>query len=241
MNPTMKRNLQKVYAQFFREMGIDRETGLLDRLPGKKFATYPYVGSKYGNAEKILFVGLDIGKDPKPGRVQSFSERQISIENKPLSYHNPHIAGTYMTALYFLKGGLGWDSHWRKITRTGATCQMVLEHWEDFLPPENPLSFCALTNWHKFVKERRKDRSGSGDRTYLDRSTERRLLAVELEAFDPDVVIFQGVGFERKMAGLKRTGMRFYVGQHPSARESGIREPKVYLDDMLERSRSIRG
>ena len=241
MNPTMKRNLQKVYAQFFREMGIDRETGRLDRLPGKKFATYPYVGSKYGNAKKILFVGLDIGKDPKPGRIQSFSERRISIENKPLSCHNPHIAGTYMTALYFLKGSLGWDPHWRKITGTGATCQVVLEHWEDFLPSENPLSYCTLTNYHKFVKERRKDRIGSGDRTYVDRSTERKILDEEMEAFDPDIVVFQSTKFERMASGLKRKGTRFYVGQHPSARGSGIREPRVYLGDMRERSRSIRG
>ena len=241
MNPTMKRSLQKVYAQFFREMGIDRETGCLDRLPGKKFATYPYMGSKYGNAKKLLFVGLDIGKDPKPGRVQSFSERRISIENKPLSCHNPHIAGTYMTALYFLKGGLGWGSHWKKIVSTGVTCQTVLKHWEDFLPSENPLSYCALTNYHKFVKERRQHRSGSADRSYLSREVERRFFAVELEAFDPDIVIFQGVGFERKVTDLKGKGTRFYVGQHPSARGSGIREPRVYLDDMLERSRSIRG
>lgn len=222
-------------------MGIDRETGRLDRLPGKKFATYPYVGSKYGNAKKILFVGLDIGKDPKPGCIQSFSERRTSIEDKPLSCHNPHISGTYMTALYFLKGKLGWRPHWEKIIRTGATCQMVLEHWEDFLPSENPLSYCALTNYHKFVKERRQHRSGSADRSYLSREVERRFFVVELEAFDPDIVVFQSTKFERMAPDLKRKRTRFYVGQHPSARGSGIREPKVFIDDMLERSRSIRG
>ena len=146
-----------------------------------------------------------------------------------------------MTALYFLKGGLGWHSHWKKIAKTGATCQMVLQHREDLLPTENPLSYCALTNYHKFVKEHRQHRSGSMDRIYLDREVERKFfIDVELEAFDPDVVIFQGVGFERKMASLKRSGTRFYLGQHPSARESGIREPKVFIDDMLERSLNTR-
>lgn len=232
---TLEKNLNEIYTRFFSEMGVDLDTGCLSGFPGKKFATYPYIGSKYGNAKKILFVGLDIGKDPKPGRIQSFSERRTSIEDKPVSLHNPHIAGTYMTALYFLKGDLDWDSHWEKIVGTGATCQKVLKHRGGILPPENPLSYCALTNYRKFVTERRQHRSGSADRSDLNREAERSFFNVELEAFDPDVVVFQGVGFERKMAGLKRSGTRFYVGQHPSARESGIREPKVLVDDMLGR------
>lgn len=235
---TLGKNLQRIHTRFFYEMGIDPDTGRLSKLPGKKFATYPYVGSKYGEAKKILFVGLDIGKDPKPGRIQSFSERRASIEDKPLSCHNPHIAGTYITALYFLKGKLGWNSHWRKIVGTGATCQMALKHWESLLPSEGPLSYCALTNYHKFVKEHRQHRSGSADRSHSDLKTERRFFNVELETFDPDTVIFQGTGFERKIASLKKAGTRFYVGQHPSARSGGIREPKVFIDDMLERSRS---
>ena len=67
MKPALRSNLKKAYARFFREMDIDRDTGRLDGQVGKKFATYPYVGSKSGHARKILFVGLDIGKDPKPG------------------------------------------------------------------------------------------------------------------------------------------------------------------------------
>ncbi|MCY4611743.1 MAG: hypothetical protein OXC38_08615 [Gammaproteobacteria bacterium] len=239
---SLNNDLKTAYARFFQDMGIAPDTGRLDRLPGKKFATYPYVGSKYGDARKILFVGQDIGKDPQPGRIQSFSERRASIEDKPPSRHNPHIAGTYMTALYFLKGGLGWRSHWEKIAKTGATCQMALQHWEDLLPPENPLSYCALTNDHKFVEEHRQHRSGSMDRVYLNREAERKFfMNVELKAFDPDIVIFQGAGFERKMSGLKRKGTRFYVGQHPSARGEGIREPKVLIEDILERSRRTRG
>ncbi|MCY3852988.1 MAG: hypothetical protein OXG03_05400 [Gammaproteobacteria bacterium] len=141
-----------------------------------------------------------------------------------------------MTALYFLKDGLGWRYHWEKIAKTGATCQMTLQHREDLLPPENPLSYCALTNYHKFVTECRQHRSGRMDRNYLYREAERKFfMDVELEAFDPDVVVFQGAGFERKMANLRRAGTRIYVGQHPSARGEGIRKPKVLIEDMLGR------
>ena len=227
---TLEKSLEKAYAQFFREMEIKPDTGRLDRLPGKKFATYPYVGSQYGSTKKILFVGLDIGKDPQPGRIQSFSERRASIEDKPLSCHNPHIAGTYMTALYFLKGKLGWNSHWRKIISTDISCQMVLQDWSDLLPSENPLSYCALTNYHKFVKEHRKLRTGPADRTYLNREVERRMFGEELKAFNPDIVVFQGTGFERKMAGMKKAGTRFYVGPHPANRDTGGRKPKIYIN-----------
>ena len=225
----LEKNLEKAYAWFFREMEIDPDSGRLDRFC-KKFATYPYVGSKYGNAKKILFIGLDIGKDPQPGRIQSFSERRISIEDKPVSRHNPHIAGTYMTTLYFLKDELGWHSHWEKIINTNATCRDVLKNWSYLLPSENPLSYCALTNYHKFVKECRKRRTGRADRAYLNRKVEREMFDVELEAFDPDIVFFQGVDFEREMASPKKAGTRFYVAPHPSANwQTGGYKPDPYV------------
>ena len=225
----LEKSLEKAYVQFFREMEIDPDSGRLDRFC-KKFATYPYVGSKYGNAKKILFIGLDIGKDPQPGRIQSFSERRASIEGKPLSCHNPHIAGTYMTTLYFLKDELGWHSHWGKIINTNATCLMVLKKWSDLLPSENPLSYCALTNYHKFVKELQKNRSGRAGQRYLNRKVERGMFDVELETFDPDIVVFQGARFKRKMAGLKKTGTRFRVGPHPAYRATGGRKPDTYVN-----------
>ena len=235
MRPALRRNLEKAYSGFFEEMGIDADTGCLDRLPGKKFATYPYVGSKYGDTKKILFVGLDIGKDPRPDRIQSFDERRASIEGKPLECHNPHMAGTYMTALYFLKDGLDWDSHWRKIIRADVSGQKVLRYWDDLLPSENPLSYCALTNYHKFVKERRSHRSGGTDRSYLNRELERKLLNEELEALNPDIVVFQSEKFEGKVEGLnlkKKAGVRLYVGPHPSNRSKGGRKPNVYVSSI---------
>ena len=235
---TLRRSLKKAYDELFREMGIDPESGSLGWCPKKKFATYPYIGSKYGKATKLLFVGLDISKDPIHGCIQPFSNRRISIEDKLLSAHNLHIAGTYMAALYFLKGEKNWNACWRKVTATGLTCQAVLKQHHDLLPSENPLSYCALTNYYKFVTKRRKKRTGSEDQRHLDRDTEIRLFVEELEAFAPDIVIFQSQDFVQKpkvrrdVIDLRRKGMRFFVGPHPSARERnfpGISKPEGYV------------
>ena len=229
MTRTLQKALERVYARFFREMGIDPETGNLDLDLTRKFATYPYIGSRYGETKKILFVGQDIGNDPIHGCIQPFSNRRISIEDKSLSAYNPHIAGTYMAALYFLRGEKKWGSHWRKIADTGLTCQGVLKKHYDLLPMDNPLSYCALTNYYKFVTKYRKNRSGPEDKIHLDRDVEIRLFDAELEAFGPDIVVFQGTGFERKAAGMKKTGRDFYVGPHPSYREKGGRQPEIYV------------
>ena len=238
MDATMlRRGLKKMYSRFFREMGINPETGCLGLDPKRKFATYPYISSKYGEAKKILFVGLDIGKDPVHGCIQSFSDRRVSIEDKSISAHNQHIAGTYMATLYFLKQEKSWNSHWKKITDTNLTCQRVLKESHNLLPLENPLSYCALTNYYKFVTKCRKKRNGSQDRKHLDHDLEIGLFNEELEAFAPDIVIFQGQDFVQEPAvkqdvlGLKRKGVHFFVGPHPSARECnfpGISRPEGY-------------
>lgn len=229
---TLRRNLKKAYDEFFRKMDIDADTGCLDLDPKRKFATYPYVGSKYGTTKKILFVGLDISKDPIYGCIQSFPDRRSSIEDKSLSIHNRHIAGTYMATLYFLEQEKGWSSHWEKITTTNRTCQGVLKKHYDLLPLENPLSYCALTNYYKFVTKGRKKRKGSEDQVHLNREVERRLLDAELKAFGPDIVIFQGAGFKQKISNLEKRGTRFFVGPHPSAWADdfpGIHYPDGYV------------
>lgn len=233
---TLRRNLSKAYGGFFREMGIDPDTGCLDLDSERKFANYPYVGSKYGKyktTKKVLFVGLDIGKDPKPGRVQSFPERRTSIEDKSLSCHNRHIAGTYMTVLYFLKEQRKWGDHWKEIVGTDVTCEMVLKKHDDLLPPENPLSYCALTNYYKFVTKGREKRGGAEDRIHLNREAEIRLFIEELEAFDPKIVIFQGPDFQREFEreglNLNKKGRSCYVAPHPSYREKNGRKPSVYV------------
>ena len=233
----LKRKLEKIYFDFFQKLGINKQTGCLERSPykenhpNKKFPTYPYIGSKYGTSKKILFVGIDIGCDPKSGGILSFHERKWRIENKPVSKHNPHIAGTYCTALFFLRETLNWEGHWEKIKDT-LTCQRALKNHGNSLPQNNPLSYVALTNYFKFTFEEQKKRSTKGNQKYLNEDIEQNLFLEELNIFDPDIIIFQGKNFLKKqtmMDVLKETGRDIYIGPHPSWRGKGKRKPEYFV------------
>ena len=93
------------YLSFFDLFKINKQTGELLDYSNVKFITMPYIGSKYTlSKQKILFVGMDVGKDETPGRYQNFDERNSNIENN--SHFNPHIAGTYCSSLFLLKKAL---------------------------------------------------------------------------------------------------------------------------------------
>ena len=232
VQPKLETKLKDIYNDFFKNLEINIDTGLLHRLGdifrGKKFPTYPFIGSNYGKSKRILFVGLDIGSDEKPGVLQSFEERRARIEEKPIKDHNPHIAGTYITALYFLKDSLGWQTYWHGI-KGFPTCQQALRKGKAF-PSHNPLSYVALTNFHKFVSVNRKTKAGSKDRKFLDKKVEMDLFFKEIEIFDPDLLIFQSTRFgkknqlQTKLLKLNQTG---YGGPHPAYR--GERKPDVFV------------
>lgn len=215
----LREELEAAYRRFFRRMGIQQRTGRLRDFPHKKFATCPYIGSRYGASRKILFVGLDLGIDPEPGRIQNFEGRRKAIEGKRLSDHNPHISGTCITALYFLKDARGWNGCWDRL-RHLPTFKQALRR-PDMLPAENPLAYVALTNYYKFAAEGRTARSGAQDRKHLNAKAERQLFLEEVAAFDPDIVVFQGVscGFPDTARRLKeQTGREVHIGPHPSYR-----------------------
>lgn len=236
----LEKGIGKAYKQFFEDMGIHKKSGIIrnkhldldkEELDKKKFATYPYIGSKYGkngNAEKILFVGRDIGKGCwKLGHIQRFSERREGIEDKDFCCHNYHIAGTYMAVLYFLKDKLGWSEQWKEIVNTGLICKSVLNDRKELLPSEdplpyskNPLSYCALTNYHKFMTKGEKNMRHGKNLKWLCPDKEKGLFREEIEIFDPNIVIFQGSNeeFRKAAKNLKSEGKarEIYVGYHPA-------------------------
>ncbi len=223
-------NLQQLktdYLKFFEEFKINQTSGILEDYPSLKFATMPHIGSNYEEAKfKILFVGQDIGKDETTNYFQDFDERNQSVEKE--SNFNPHIAGTYSSALYLLKDYFNWESVWEEHnsypTYSQATKSII--HKEN----ENPLSFVALTNLHKFVTAKREHRAGDSDRKFVKREVEEEILLREVEALKPNLVLFQGkwpsdVTIEK----IKSKKIQVILARHPSYRTKNGRKPDVYI------------
>jgi len=229
----MQFELKIKYQELFKKFEIDEKTGCFKNIPNIKFPTFPYIGSKYGFSKKILIVGLDIGSDEKIGGIQSFEERRKAIEDKPVSKHNPHIAGTYFTALFFLKDSLNMEDYWNKLKNT-FSCQKALQKQENLIY-SNPLSYVALTNYYKFVSINRKNRTGGENRIHLDQNIELNFFIEEVKIFNPDIIIFQSNSFKYKKSLLKNLldmGKSIYIGPHPAYR--GKREPDYFVKKIIK-------
>ncbi len=210
--------LKGIYQDFFRQANIDPKTGYREERR-KKFATYPYVGSCYGEtgSKRLLMLGLDIGIDGTFGRLQSFEERRFQIEGKSSEKHNRHMAGTYMMALHFLHSEFKeWDEYWVSLDMT-ATCLSLMKQKD--LPERNPLSYIALTNCYKFVTEFRDKARGGQDRKFCYREPEQELLTKEIIALDPSIVVWQGRSFPKKNRPWLQpclSGREVWHSPHPS-------------------------
>jgi hypothetical protein len=220
------------YQKFFTEFGIDLTSGVLKEFPKLKFATMPHIGSNYFSAKKkILFIGLDIGKDETHGRYQDLAERNSNIECD-INF-NPHIAGTYCSAVYLLKELYDWENIWNIFlsypTYSKAT---KIQHHKD---GENPLSYVSLTNLHKFVTNEREDRAGDVNRKFLKREVEELLLLKEIEILEPDLVFFQGkLPSSGTVQKIKENKVKIILASHPSYRVKGGRKPQNYIDTFRE-------
>ena len=229
--------LDNKYRDFFKKFKITNKTGCLKDYPKIKFPTYPYIGSKYGKSIKILIVGLDIGSDETQGRTQSFEERRKAIEDKDKSKHNPHIAGTYFTALFFLKHKLNLQNCWEKLNNE-LTFQKALKKNKE-LPVINPLSYIALTNYYKFVSVNRKNKTGGENRRFIDKQLkiiELDFFIDEVKVFNPDIIIFQSKSFwnkKRLLNKLSKIVKLIYIGPHPSWRGKEKRRPNYFVKQIL--------
>ncbi len=214
----VQKELEREYQNFFKFLGIDDKTGCTNKSDNLKFPTYPYIGTSYGSVKKLLFIGLDIGMD-ESSNIQTFDDRRLGIEFACPSKANPHIAGTYITALHFLKDeDTSWNAHWDKI-KNSNTSQRALREYE--LLQKNPLSYIALTNYYKFVDKKRMVRSGGQNRKYVNKEAENRLFLNEVKILCPDTVIFQSRQFRYNKDLLDRLSSivkSIYVGPHPSYR-----------------------
>jgi hypothetical protein len=234
----LKKELEVLYDVFFEEMHIDKASGLLEGK-NKRFATMPYIGSNYLNAKKkILFVGLDIGQDEfyEENRFQTFDERNNSVNGPKLSEKNPHIAGTYGTALYFLKDIYNWSESWDILYSQNQFFKQVLEVYGNLLPNE-VLSYVSLINYYKFVTKDRYNRAGAMDRVFLNQTVELDLLVKEINLLNPDILIFQSLTLRNDfLIKQLKDKMELYIGFHPSCFGRYIykRIPSEYIKHLLE-------
>lgn len=220
------------YQIFFKEFDIDQTTGVLNKYPEIKFATMPYIGSKYHESKnKILFVGMDVGKDETPGEFQDLTQRNNNIEVD--NGFNPHIAGTYCSALFLLQKENNWNSLWDNFIKydTYSQATKIKNHNNG----ENPLSFVALTNLHKFVTISRVNRSGGENRKFLKKESEESLLLKEIEILNPNIILFQGkLPSSNILEEIKKKNIKILFAFHPSNRQKGGRNPQKYVQTFKE-------
>lgn len=227
----IKKSILNIYEEIlFKDNFVDRNTGIVATDKTRKLATYPYVGSKYGKAKRILIVGYDIGKDETPNKIQTLENRS-DIETNNLRGVNPHIGGTYFTALYFLKDNLNLNEFWEdtKSTKYGKTFNSILRKVPTH-PSENPLSYIAMTNFYKYVTIGRGERNpetneiisrrGDFDRIFIDREREINLFLTEIEVLNPEIIFFQSKGFQYLDSKIKdhllKKGVKLFYAYHPS-------------------------
>ena len=216
MDEKLVRDLDDVHEAFFSQFDVDRATGIV-RGPYVKFPAYPYVGSRYGELKKLLFVGLDIGADETCGSIQSYEGRRARIEED--SEHpnrlGPHMSGTYVTAMRLLAGENEEWRRWLEGADRELTPRALLDDTSRH-PSLNPLSYIAFTNYYKFLLVK------SGEKLQLEWKYEENFLVKEAEALAPDVIVLQSAVFRGGYDSLRRqlsdVAKQVYVSDHPSVR-----------------------
>ncbi len=178
----LESDLNQLYADFFKKCEIDEETGIVKSNPYKRFATKVAIGENYLNSEKkILFVSLDMGRDENlvdfnKNTFQDFQQRRDSVcSGGNLGDKNPHMAGVYGTALYFLKDHYNWEVSWKLLVEKNQFFREILIANNGILP-QNVLKHIALLNFYNFVTVGRKDRTGGSDRKLVFEKDEINLL-----------------------------------------------------------------
>lgn len=171
----LKAQIQERYNCFYKKMGIDTDTGIWNKSPqGKKlrFATMPHIGENYHNApKKILFVGLDIGRDEQKVEynldiITNFQYRRGCFVLEKFKIPNPHVSGMMIDTLYLLK--TKYEDIWNEVFVNLSNIQnrSVINRLQSTFPI-SILDYVSQTNFYKFVTVGRKDRTGATDRAFF--------------------------------------------------------------------------
>jgi len=237
----LENDLNKVYDIFFNELNIDKNSGKVNNINNnRRFATKIAIGNNYINAKKkILFVSLDIGKDENfdENTFQDFEKRRISVTQQIPS--NPHMAGVYGTALFFLKDFYDWQDSWNIFeSNTNFFREILNSHYNDL--PQEVLSNISLINFFNFVTVGREARTGGNDRNFINEKKELALLTDIIKTINPDIIIVQSKTLKNYFKNIIKPNISdkidIYIGYHPSVRFGLIeyRNPKKYVENLLE-------
>ncbi|MBC7525439.1 MAG: hypothetical protein H7239_13505 [Flavobacterium sp.] len=217
------KSISSIYEDIlFKDNFVDRNTGIVNIDKTRKLATYPFLGTKYGQTKKIMFIGLDMGKDETPQLIQSFEKRNENLEWS----RNNHIIGTFFTTFYFLKDNFNFNDLWIEIVKNGGTFMQIYKTFRA-LDGFNPIEYISLSNYYKFVTNGRVGRSGKFDRKHLNQKKEEQLFLQEIEVLNPDIIIFQSLDFNHSKFAkiinqLVSSNRKVYIGPHPSHRKTKV-------------------
>lgn len=236
---SVQKSIKKLYKDFLVGLKI-KKNGYFSkqsRWSFLRFPTYPFIGSKYFGKEdyKILFIGLEIGKDEYPeNKIASFVLRRSSIEES--NSHNKQVYGMAVATI-FLLNKLFKDNQWKQILNNKIyTYKETLEQTKESelakkLPKKmgkkfNPLSFVAMTNCYKFVTIKSEQRTNSKDGKYISTDKEWDLLEKEIEILKPKFLVFQSKTFrtdrwfQQLISEIKQQNKntKIYISNHPSDR-----------------------
>ena len=227
MRDQIQASLDDAHKKFFECIDVDPVSGVV-KGPHLKFPAYPYIGSHYGELRRIMIVGMDIGWiDPKQEVIQSFEDRRVRIEDdKPLNELNPHMSGTCVTAMHFLKDQCTEWQKWLEESDKDRVPQALLNNVKR-LPSRNPLSYIAFTNYHKFLL------AGNGEKVQLDRTVEEDFLMKEAETLRAEIIVMQSASFRhsyhKKLLDRLSKIARVHISNHPS-----VRGERRYLGNLLQ-------
>lgn len=235
----MFEKLDLLYNNFFEENLIHPISGVVANL-NKRFATKIAIGDNYLKSDrKLLFISLDIGIDEfqNENKFQSYQERKVRALNEDLSNKNPHMAGVYGTALYFLKDQNNWNNEWKIFADTNKFFRESINHNANSLP-KNVLSYISLINFYSFVTIGRQERTGNNDRFFMNEKSEIKLLINIINTISPDVIIVQSKSLKYHFNYIINeidNKIEIYIGYHPSVFGRGIkyRKPKLYIEDLI--------
>lgn len=234
-NIKLRDNLLKLYDQFFKDMGVDPQTGIV-KGTSKRFTGYPYIGRNYCNAPiRILFIPYDCGKDEclNGNTFHSFESREGIFPDGMLDF-KPHIAGTYASALYILKNVMNlqhsWESLWN-MREKFKTAKAIKECYSDL--PKDLMSYIAYENRYRFVTIGRCGRSGGEDRVWINAARESQMLVDEISALYPDVIVFQGKrGIDNCCILELKKKYKVIVMDHPSSWRNGGDKLQYIVNEM---------